>query len=53
MCTRRTAAGMLEAETRFRTLEGYHGLAQLAVQSKPTSSNAATNSTRVDPAVDG
>ena len=31
MCMRWTAAGMLEAETRFRKVEGYRGLAQLAV----------------------
>ena len=31
MCLRWTAAGMLEAETRFRKVQGYHGLAQLAV----------------------
>lgn len=31
MCLRWTAAGMLEAETRFRTVEGYRGLARLAV----------------------
>ena len=31
MCLRWTAAGMLEAETRFRNVEGYRGLANLAV----------------------
>jgi transposase-like protein len=31
MCLRWTAAGMLEAETRFRKVEGYRGLAQLAI----------------------
>ncbi|MBV9003386.1 MAG: IS256 family transposase, partial [Solirubrobacterales bacterium] len=31
MCLRWTAAGMLEAEARFRKVEGYRGLAQLAV----------------------
>ena len=31
MCLRWTAAGMLEAESRFRKVEGYRGLAQLAV----------------------
>ena len=31
MCLRWTAAGMLEAETRFRKVEGYRGLANLAV----------------------
>jgi transposase-like protein len=31
MCLRWTAAGMLEAETRFRKVEGYRGLAHLAV----------------------
>ena len=31
MAMRWTAAGMLEAETRFRKVEGYRGLAQLAV----------------------
>ena len=31
MCLRWTAAGMLEAETRFRKVEGYPGLAQLAI----------------------
>ena len=31
MCLRWTAAGMLEAETRFRKVQGYRGLAQLAV----------------------
>ena len=46
MCLRWTAAGMLEAETRFRKVEGYRGLAQLAVHVEPTSSNDATNSTR-------
>ena len=32
MCLRWTAAGMLEAETRFRRVEGYRGLANLAVK---------------------
>ena len=32
MCLRWTAAGMLEAETRFRKVEGYRGLAGLAVR---------------------
>ena len=32
MALRWTAAGMLEAETNFRKLEGYRGLAQLAVK---------------------
>ena len=32
MCLRWTAAGMLEAETRFRRVEGYRGLASLAVK---------------------
>ena len=31
MCLRWTAAGMLEAETRFRKVESYRGLAQLAI----------------------
>jgi hypothetical protein len=31
MCMRWTAAGMLEAESRFRKVPGYRGLAQLAV----------------------
>ncbi|MGZ6693924.1 MAG: hypothetical protein ACXVHQ_41925 [Solirubrobacteraceae bacterium] len=31
MCMRWTAAGMLEAEGRFRKVQGYRGLAQLAV----------------------
>ncbi|MBV9799360.1 MAG: hypothetical protein JO039_15045 [Solirubrobacterales bacterium] len=31
MCMRWTAAGMLQAETRFRKVEGYRGLAQLAI----------------------
>ena len=31
MCMRWTAAGMLEAETRFRKVQGYRGLAQLAI----------------------
>ena len=31
MCLRWTAAGMLEAETRFRKVEGHRGLAQLAI----------------------
>jgi transposase-like protein len=31
MCLRWTAAGMLEAETRFRKVAGYRGLANLAV----------------------
>ena len=31
MCLRWTAAGMLEAETRFRKVEGYRGLARLAI----------------------
>jgi putative transposase len=30
MCLRWTAAGMLEAETRFRKVEGFRGLATLA-----------------------
>ena len=32
MCLRWTAAGMLEAETRFRKVEGYRGLAGLAIK---------------------
>jgi putative transposase len=32
MCLRWTAAGMLEAETRFRKVEGHRGLATLAVK---------------------
>ncbi len=32
MCLRWTAAGMLEAETRFRKVEGYRGLATLSVK---------------------
>ena len=32
MCLRWTATGMLEAETRFRKVEGYRGLATLAVK---------------------
>ena len=32
MCLRWTAAGMLKAETRFRKVEGYRGLATLAVR---------------------
>ena len=32
MALRWTAAGMLEAETNFRKVEGYRGLAQLAVK---------------------
>ena len=32
MCLRWTAAGMLEAETRFRRVEGFRGLATLAVK---------------------
>jgi hypothetical protein len=32
MCMRWTAAGMLEAETRFRKVDGYRGLATLAVR---------------------
>jgi putative transposase len=31
MCLRSTAAGMLEAETRFRKVQGYRGLANLTV----------------------
>jgi hypothetical protein len=31
MALRWTAAGMLEAETRFRKVEGYRGLANLAI----------------------
>jgi hypothetical protein len=31
MCLRWTAAGMLEAEARFRKVQGYRGLANLAV----------------------
>ena len=38
MCLRWTAAGMLEAETRFRKVEGYRGLANLAVKIDRTSS---------------
>ena len=45
MCLRWTAAGMLEAETRFRKVEGYRGLANSPSRSNPTSSAAATNST--------
>ena len=40
MCLRWTAAGMLEAETRFRKVQGYRGLATLAVRSKQTGSAA-------------
>ena len=36
MCLRWTAAGMLEAETRFRKVQGYRGLANLAVEIEPT-----------------
>jgi hypothetical protein len=32
MCLRWTAAGMLEAESRFRKVAGYRGLATLAVK---------------------
>jgi hypothetical protein len=32
MCLRWTAAGMLEAETRFRKVQGYRGLANLALK---------------------
>ena len=32
MCLRWTAAGMLEAETRFRKVQGFRGLATLAVK---------------------
>ena len=32
MCLRWTAAGMLEAESRFRRVQGYRGLANLAVK---------------------
>jgi putative transposase len=32
MCLRWTAAGMLEAESRFRKVQGYRGLATLAVK---------------------
>jgi transposase-like protein len=32
MCLRWTAAGMLEAESRFRKVQGYRGLANLAVK---------------------
>ena len=32
MCLRWTAAGLLEAETRFRKVQGYRGLATLAVK---------------------
>jgi transposase-like protein len=31
MCLRWTAAGMLEAETRFRKVQGYRGLAHIAI----------------------
>ena len=31
MCMRWTAAGMLEAETRFRKVPGYRGLANIAI----------------------
>ena len=31
MCLRWTAAGMLEAETRFRKVPGYRGLAHIAI----------------------
>ena len=31
MCLRWTAAGMIEAEGRFRKVQGYRGLAQLAI----------------------
>jgi hypothetical protein len=32
MCLRWTAAGMLEAETRFRKVQGYRGLEAIAVK---------------------
>jgi len=32
MCLRWTAAGLLEAEARFRKVEGYRGLAGLAIK---------------------
>ena len=40
MCLRWTSAGMLEAETRFRKVPGYHGLANLAIaiETRPTPS---------------
>lgn len=44
MAMRWTAAGMLEAETRFRKVEGYRGLANLAVRSNATSPAAAKRS---------
>jgi len=34
MCLRWTAAGMLEAESRFRKVAGYRGLANIAVASE-------------------
>ena len=46
MCLRWTAAGMLEAETRFRKVEGYRGLANLAIAIEHDLTrrrNAATN----------
>ena len=46
MCLRWTAAGMLEAETSFRKVEGYRGLANSPSRSKPTSSVAATPATK-------
>jgi putative transposase len=32
MCLRWTAAGMLEAESRFRKVESYRGLATIAIE---------------------
>ena len=52
MCLRSTAAGMLEAETRFRKVQGYRGLAHIAVaiendltrRRKPPTTNSPTPS---------
>ena len=49
MCLRWTAAGMLEAETRFRKVPGYRGLAHIAVAIEHTSPADATQPTNSSP----
>ena len=49
-CMRWTAAGMLEAESRFRKVPGYHGLARSRSRSNATSSSATDRPSPIPPA---
>jgi hypothetical protein len=51
MCLRWTAAGMLEAETRFRKVEGYRGLARLAIAIERELTNHRNNELATTPGV--